>query len=149
MCEENLQFARIVNKTGKGIPTIPISNSVNNGDWLTTDIYEGEMYTDLNTKKVYTRVGAEIVDINSGGKSDNTGTLVIDDIAMGAGVHSTYIIAWNNMKIINLDPLNGGAVPALKVNDKNYLIGDLIYKKDIIIVTHAGAFVTNLKIEML
>jgi hypothetical protein len=49
------EYARIVIKQGVGTPTIPVSLDPRNGDWLDTDIFEGEMYQDLNTGKVYTR----------------------------------------------------------------------------------------------
>ena len=40
MCQD--LNARIVIKQGSGVPTIPVSADHRNGDWLTTDIYEGE-----------------------------------------------------------------------------------------------------------
>lgn len=61
MCAEN-EYARIVTKMASGIPTIPLSASHNNGDWLETDIYEGELYIDSDTGKIYTRTTSGIID---------------------------------------------------------------------------------------
>jgi hypothetical protein len=54
--------ARIVIKQANGLPTIPVSLDPRNGDWLDTDIFEGEMYQDLDTGKVYTRDANGITD---------------------------------------------------------------------------------------
>lgn len=51
-------------KMGTDIPTIPRSTDHRNGDWLITDIYEGELYLDLTTGALYTRVGSTIVRIS-------------------------------------------------------------------------------------
>lgn len=48
-------------KQGSGVPTIPASASHQNGDWIATDIYEGEQYQDKDTGITYTRSGANIV----------------------------------------------------------------------------------------
>jgi|GEM_PF-3711143 len=56
------EYARLVTKTASGVPTIPPSASHNNGDWIDTDVYEGELYIDSDTGKIYTRVGASIID---------------------------------------------------------------------------------------
>lgn len=61
--------ARIVIKQGNGQPTIPVSLDPRNGDWLDTDIFEGEMYQDLDTGKVYTR--------DSNGITDATGVVAL------------------------------------------------------------------------
>jgi hypothetical protein len=53
--------ARIIIKLGQGLPTIPVSTDHRNGDWIATDIYEGEQYMDTNTGLVYTRNGSTIV----------------------------------------------------------------------------------------
>jgi len=49
------EYVRMVIKQGTGLPTVPVSLDPRNGDWLDTDIFEGEFYQDLNTGKVYTR----------------------------------------------------------------------------------------------
>jgi len=58
MCKD--QSARIIIKRGSGVPTIPVSADHRNGDWIATDIYEGEFYQDTATGIVYTRNGATI-----------------------------------------------------------------------------------------
>lgn len=64
------QFARMVQKRGAGIPTIPASADHRNGDWLDTDIYEGEFYQDTDTGLVYTRNGSEITPADGGPVQD-------------------------------------------------------------------------------
>lgn len=58
MCQD--QSARMIIKRGAGVPTIPVSADHRNGDWIATDIYEGEFYIDTNTGLVYTRNGSII-----------------------------------------------------------------------------------------
>lgn len=55
------QFVRLIQKRGAGVPTIPPSTDHRNGDWLDTDIYEGETYQDTDTGLTYTRKGSDIV----------------------------------------------------------------------------------------
>lgn len=50
-------------KRGSGRPTIPVSSDHRNGDWLATDIYEGEQYQDIDTGAVYTRNAQKIIDV--------------------------------------------------------------------------------------
>lgn len=52
---------RQVIKRGAGVPTIPVSTDHRNGDWIDTDIYEGELYMNTNTGQTYTRIGSTIV----------------------------------------------------------------------------------------
>lgn len=60
---------RQVIKRGAGVPTIPVSTDHRNGDWIDTDIYEGELYMDLNTGQTYTRSGATIIPAGSGAEN--------------------------------------------------------------------------------
>ena len=62
MCGD--KSARMIIKTGSGVPTIPVSADHRNGDWLVTDIYEGEQYLDTDTNAVYTRNGSLIQPLN-------------------------------------------------------------------------------------
>ena len=59
MCNDKVERRAI--KRGSGVPTIPVSTDHRNGDWIATDIYEGEMYQDDDTGIVYTRNGTGIV----------------------------------------------------------------------------------------
>jgi hypothetical protein len=58
MCQD--QFARMVIKRGTGVPTIPVSADHRNGDWIATDIYEGEQYMDTDTGIIYSRNSSDI-----------------------------------------------------------------------------------------
>ena len=59
MCED--LNARIIIKQGSGVPTIPVSADHRNGDWIDTDIYEGELYQDTDTGLTYTRSSVGII----------------------------------------------------------------------------------------
>jgi len=59
------RYARMIIKTGQGLPTIPVSADHRNGDWIDTDIYEGEQYQDTDTGLVYTRWFTDIVLVGS------------------------------------------------------------------------------------
>ena len=59
MCTD--KKARMVIKQQAGVPTVPVSADHRNGDWITTDIYEGEFAMDTDTGIVYTRSSAGIV----------------------------------------------------------------------------------------
>jgi len=65
MCQD--QFARMVIKRGTGVPTIPVSADHRNGDWIATDIYEGEQYMDTDTGIIYSRNGSGIFVVGSAG----------------------------------------------------------------------------------
>ena len=54
---------RIIIKKGLGTPTVPTSTDHTDGTWLTTDIYEGELYLDTTNGLNYTRYDDTIVDL--------------------------------------------------------------------------------------
>ena len=54
---------RIIIKKGAGTPTIPTSNDHRDGSWLSTDIYEGELYLDTVNGLNYTRYDNTIVEL--------------------------------------------------------------------------------------
>ena len=55
--------ARIIIKKGEGTPTIPASSDHRDGSWLSTDIYEGELYLDTINGLNYTRYDNTIVEL--------------------------------------------------------------------------------------
>lgn len=59
MCYDKFERQQI--KRGAGLPTIPASTDHRNGDWLATDIYEGELYMNTNTGQTYSRIGSTII----------------------------------------------------------------------------------------
>lgn len=63
MCDKT---SRIIIKKVSGVPTIPASTDHRNGDWIGTDIYEGEQAIDVNTGIVYTRNGTSIEVVGGG-----------------------------------------------------------------------------------
>ena len=54
---------RIIIKKGAGTPTIPTSNDHRDGSWISTDIYEGELYLDTVNGLNYTRYDNTIVEL--------------------------------------------------------------------------------------
>jgi len=54
------KYARMIIKQGTGIATIPASTDHRNGDWIATDIYDGELYLDTATGIIYTSVNGVI-----------------------------------------------------------------------------------------
>ena len=51
----NNEFRRMIIKVGSGPATIPVSADHRNGDWIATDIYEGELYRDQDSGIFYSR----------------------------------------------------------------------------------------------
>ena len=54
------EFRRMIIKVGSGPATIPVSADHRNGDWIATDIYEGELYRDQDSGIFYSRDKQEI-----------------------------------------------------------------------------------------
>ena len=100
MCED--VNARIIIKQGSGVPTIPVSTDHRNGDWIATDIYEGEFYLNTDTGITYTRNNG-IISLSDGRKSQivwkalitQTGTsapvLTIIENSLGVTITPNYI----------------------------------------------------------
>lgn len=86
MCQD--KTARIIIKQGSGVPTIPVSADHRNGDWIATDIYEGEQYMDTDTGIVYTRssTGIEAVGGGSGGVKPRVYKALISQASTNAPV---------------------------------------------------------------
>jgi hypothetical protein len=57
--------ARMIIKRGRALPTVPASNDNNDGTWVDTDIFEGELYLDTTHGKLYTRIGNDIYEITT------------------------------------------------------------------------------------
>ena len=53
-------------KKGSGVPTVPVSADHQDGSWISTDIYEGELYIDTDTGYLYIRNGAAIIGLYVG-----------------------------------------------------------------------------------
>jgi len=54
---------RIIIKKGAGTPTVPTSLDHTDGTWISTDIYEGELYLDTTNGLNYTRYDDTIVEL--------------------------------------------------------------------------------------
>lgn len=95
MCDEK---KRMVIKQGSGVPTIPTSADHRNGDWISTDIYQGEMYLDTDTGIVYTR-DANGITMN-GSTPCKTYKAIISQASTSAP--STVLLIQNNIGTITL-----------------------------------------------
>jgi hypothetical protein len=102
--------ARIIIKLGQGVPTIPVSTDHRNGDWIATDIYEGEQYMDTNTGLVYTRNGSTIETISGGGSVE---TAIIGSISQSSTSAPTLVIGKNN---------TGATITPSRVSTGEYLL---------------------------
>ena len=78
MCYD--KFERRTIKMGAGVPTIPASTDHRNGDWIATDIYEGELYMDTNTGQTYTRSGSTIITAGKGAENFANADLTLTGI---------------------------------------------------------------------
>lgn len=123
MCSEN-QYARIVSKVGSGLPTVPVSASHNDGDWLATDIYEGELYIDSDTGKIYTRLASGIVDIGVVSSTNiyNTDGALPTGITRDFNLDTGRLRLLNGKLYINTTGITGGAFQAEIVSSTSGLI---------------------------
>ena len=55
------KFSRMIIKRGTGKATIPVRSDHRNGDWIATDIYEGEWYQNITDGQMYTRNGSDVL----------------------------------------------------------------------------------------
>lgn len=149
MCYETIARWAIV-KEGSGVPTVPSSPSHNDGSWIETDIYEGELYLDTVTQYIYTRVGSSIVNITTGRKSSNLTSLTVDDEDNAVTApYITSIRATDSMRILTVETLNSEPLATLKVNGVAYVLGANINKGDLIEVEHSTNGVSKLNIQLL
>lgn len=100
MCYD--KFERRTIKMGAGVPTIPASTDHRNGDWIATDIYEGELYMDTNTGQTYTRSGSTILSSNGQSKS-----LIWEALITQTGTSAPVLTILNNSLNITASPTYG------------------------------------------
>ena len=88
---------RIIIKKGAGTPTVPSSTDHTDGTWLTTDIYEGELYLDTVTGFNYTRYGSTIVELfpTSTGLSGNEFVFVFSKLDLPTAVSGVITLVDN------------------------------------------------------
>ena len=88
MCDEK---KRMVIKQGSGIATIPVSADHRNGDWISTDIYQGEMYLDTDTGLFYTR-NSDVI-LSNGATSGREIKMIISQTSTNAPTQDLLITA--------------------------------------------------------
>jgi hypothetical protein len=88
---------RIIIKKGAGAPTIPSSSDHRDGTWLSTDIYEGELYLDTVAGLNYTRYGSTIVELfpTSTGLAGNEFVFVFSILDLPTAVSSVITLEDN------------------------------------------------------
>ena len=88
---------RIIIKKGTGAPTVPTTNDHTDGTWLTTDIYEGELYLDTTNGLNYTRYDDTIVDLfpTSTGLAGNEFVFVFSKLDLPTPVSGVITLANN------------------------------------------------------
>ena len=89
--------ARIIIKKGEGTPTIPTSSDHRDGSWLSTDIYEGELYLDTINGLNYTRYDNTIVELfpTSTGLSGNEFVFVFSKLDLPTPVSGVITLVDN------------------------------------------------------
>jgi hypothetical protein len=55
------KFSRMIIKRGTGKATIPVSSDHRNGDWIATDVYDGEWYQNITDGQMYIRNDRDIL----------------------------------------------------------------------------------------
>lgn len=143
------RYARMIIKTGQGVPTIPASADHRNGDWIDTDIYEGEQYMDTDTGLVYTRWFNDIIVVGSSasigrkhllvsqtGASAPTNIVIEDQLGggswsyVGTGLYEyteTGLFPDNKTSIIMQAGVKNGWVKAYRVNSNKIQIATYDY----------------------
>jgi hypothetical protein len=81
MCQDKFERRQI--KMGSGVPTIPVSTDHRNGDWIATDIYDGELYMDTDTGLTYTRNGS-VIQMSDGRKAQLVWEALVTQTGTGA-----------------------------------------------------------------
>ena len=101
MCDEK---KRMIIKQGSGVPTIPTSADHRNGDWISTDIYQGELYLDTDTGLFYTRNGSSIV--SNGVSTSKMYKAIIDQVSTSAP--TTTLLIQNTIGILSWSRVSTG-----------------------------------------
>lgn len=97
------RYARMIIKRGQGLPTIPPSADHRNGDWLDTDIYEGELYQDTDTGVIYTRSNGTIISVD--GPTAKTYEALLTQTGTG---NPTAVVNENTIGAISWSRVNAG-----------------------------------------
>jgi len=93
------------------IPTIPLSLDHTDGSWLSTDIYEGELFLNIPDKRLFTRTGSTILEISAGKfRVSQTDPSLIDDLSHN---YTLGYLWYNNLTealFILVDPTANNAI---------------------------------------
>jgi len=88
---------RIIIKKGAGTPTVPTSSDHTDGTWISTDIYEGELYLDTTNGLNYTRYDDTIVELfpTSTGLAGNEFVFVFSKLDLPTPISGVITLANN------------------------------------------------------
>jgi hypothetical protein len=103
-----IEYSRIITKKGTGIATIPPSADHSNGDWISTDIYEGELYLDEATGKLYTNLAGVITELNPTGVNLSNQDLTQTDAVREYDIDGNTLIFDNGKLYVNTTGGTGG-----------------------------------------
>lgn len=106
----NIQRSRMITKKNSNtgvVPTIPLSNDHTDGSWLTTDIYDGEMFLNTTDQKMWYRAGNVIkeVSVNSASTLNDLSDVVITAPALNETLIYTSANTWENGLISSFNTL--------------------------------------------
>ena len=110
MAEANADITnRLITKVGTGIATVPPSADHRNGDWVETDIYDGELYMNLTDGKLYTSNSGVVQEIGASSPDTNLG-----NTNLTADANRTYTLN-GSLSSDTLAFKTGGGIDVLSV----------------------------------
>jgi len=116
MAEANADITnRLITKVGTGIATVPPSADHRNGDWVETDIYDGELYMNLTDGKLYTSNSGVVQEIGASSPDTNLG-----NTNLTADANRTYTLN-GSLSSDTLAFKTGGGSDVLSVRGDNSL----------------------------
>ena len=125
MCYD--KFERRTIKMGAGVPTIPASTDHRNGDWIATDIYEGELYMDTNTGQTYTRSGSTIITAGKGAENFANADLTFTDNRLHALNGYNFSIRDSSLDVFTKTPTLTKILHNDGANRQQLEIGDSVF----------------------
>lgn len=125
MCQDKFERRQI--KMGSGVPTIPVSTDHRNGDWIATDIYEGELYMDTNTGQTYTRSGSTIITAGKGAENFANADLTFTDNRLHALNGYNFSIRDSSLDVFIKTPTLTKILHNYGANRQQLEIGDSVF----------------------
>jgi hypothetical protein len=126
MCQDKFERRQI--KMGSGVPTIPASTDHRNGDWIATDIYDGEFYMDTDTGLTYTRNGASIIPAGSGAENfANADLTLTDNRVHQLNGYNFSLVDTIGVDLLRKTPIETTISHLIGASEQSLTIGDGVY----------------------